>query len=29
MKKPTRQNEQRNKQNYRAMIVRLSRRKTK
>lgn len=29
MKKPTKQNEQRNKANYRAMIIRLSRRKTK
>lgn len=27
--KPTKQNEQRNKANYRAMIIRLSRRKTK
>ena len=28
-KKPTKQNEQRNKANYRAMIIRLSHRKTK
>lgn len=29
IKKPTKQNEQRNKANYRAMIIRLSRRKSK